>query len=129
MSDKFKGIYRGQTFRLQHWDYGSEGLYFITICTKNREHFFGEINDGKMNLSEIGEIVQSEWIKTPSIRPDMNLKLVEFVVMPNHFHAIIYIGSNEYNDLTNKNTNDGNVTDENVTDENVTDENVTRTKT
>ncbi len=108
MSNRYKGIYRGQTFRLQNWDYGSEGLYFITICTQNREHFFGEIQDGKIILSEIGKIVQSEWLKTPSIRPDMNLELVEFVVMPNHFHAIIYIGANEFN-----NRMDGNNTNEN----------------
>jgi len=106
MSDKYKGIYRGQTFRLQQWDYGSEGLYFITICTQNREHFFGEINGGIMNLSDIGGIVESEWLKTPSMRPDMNLELVEFVVMPNHFHAIIYIGANEYNNSTDENCRD-----------------------
>jgi putative transposase len=111
MSDKYQGIYRGQTFRLQNWDYGSEGLYFITICTQNREHFFGEIEpfsatnheNGKMILSEIGKIVQSEWLKTPSIRPDMNLELFEFVVMPNHFHAVIGIGANSFNNLKNDN--------------------------
>lgn len=63
MSDKYKGIYRGQTFRLKNWDYGSEGLYFITICTQNREHFFGEINDGTINFSEIGGMAQKFWIE------------------------------------------------------------------
>jgi REP element-mobilizing transposase RayT len=105
MSEKFKGKYRGQTFRLQTWDYSSEGLYFVTICTFDREHFFGEIKNGKMVLSEIGEIVASEWVKTPDIRPDMNLELGEFVVMPNHFHAVIYIGSNKYNDGSVDNCN------------------------
>jgi hypothetical protein len=38
------------------------------------------------------KIVENEWIKTPEIRPDMNLKQGEFVVMPNHFHAILIIG-------------------------------------
>jgi putative transposase len=118
MSDRYKGIYRGQTFRLQNWDYGSEGLYFITICTQDREHFFGEINNGKMILSEIGKIVQSEWLKTPSMRPDMNLELVEFVVMPNHFHAIIYIGANEFNNRMDENLSNGNNTYENNTYEN-----------
>lgn len=47
--------------------------------------------------TEIGKIVESEWLKTPSIRPDMHLELDEFVVMPNHFHAIIWIGINDYN--------------------------------
>jgi REP element-mobilizing transposase RayT len=51
-------------------------------------------------LSEIGEIVVDEWLKTPFIRPDMNLILNEFVIMPNHFHGIIGIGKNQYNNST-----------------------------
>jgi len=50
-----------------------------------------------MHLSESGKIVHKQWIKTPGIRPDMNLTLDVFCVMPNHFHAIIEIGENEYN--------------------------------
>jgi REP element-mobilizing transposase RayT len=95
--DRYLNKYRNSSARLQTWNYGSHGAYFITICTHNREHFFGEILDGLMQPSAIGEIVESEWIKTPAIRPDMNLELDEFVVMPNHFHAIIIIGENEYN--------------------------------
>jgi len=93
----FKNKYRVETARLKNWDYGSSALYFITICCANREHFFGEIRDGQMILNGIGEIVQHEWLKTPGIRPDMNLTLEEFIVMPNHFHAIINIGKNRYN--------------------------------
>lgn len=55
-----------------------------------------------MILNNIGAIAQNEWLKTPSIRPDMNLSLDEFVVMPNHFHAIIYIGENEFNTNTRR---------------------------
>jgi putative transposase len=94
---KFKNKYRIASARAPFWDYGSAALYFITICTQNREHWFGEIVDGVMHLSEIGCIVQSEWLKTFEIRPDMNLWMGEFVVMPNHFHAIIGIGENQYN--------------------------------
>jgi len=50
-----------------------------------------------MNLSIIGRIVENEWIRTPEMRSDMNLILDEFVVMPNHFHGIIFIGANEFN--------------------------------
>lgn len=50
-----------------------------------------------MNLSEIGGIVKSEWNKTFDMRADMNLEMGEYVVMPNHFHAIIGIGENRYN--------------------------------
>lgn len=55
------------------------------------------VQDYEMVYSNIGTIVVQEWIKTPEIRPDMNLALGEFVVMPNHFHGIIFIGNNEYN--------------------------------
>jgi putative transposase len=95
--DKFHEIYRIETARLKKWDYGSNAFYFVTICTVGRECFFGEIVDSKMVLNGIGKIVETEWLKTPVLRPEMNLKLGEFVVMPNHFHAIIYIGKNQYN--------------------------------
>ncbi|MEO8414246.1 MAG: hypothetical protein ABI472_11335 [Ginsengibacter sp.] len=95
--DTFKNKYRIQSARLQNWDYGSPGLYFITICTKNRKHYFGEIKNGEMVLNELGLIVNIEWEKTPEIRPDMNLELGEFITMPNHFHAVIMIGENKFN--------------------------------
>jgi len=50
-----------------------------------------------MKLSKIGIIAEQEWLKTPAIRPDMNIKLDEFIVMPNHIHGIIKIGDNQYN--------------------------------
>src|SRR5690606_37193115 len=50
-----------------------------------------------MILNETGNIVMSGWMKTIESRPDMNLELGEFVVMPNHFHGILIIGDNEYN--------------------------------
>ena len=97
MPDKYHNKYRIPSARLQSWDYGSNAAYFITICTKNREHYFGEIVGDTMGLSTIGLQVEQEWIKTPAMRPDMNLELGNFVVMPNHFHAILIIGENKYN--------------------------------
>ena len=104
--DKFKNKYRIASARLQNWDYGSPGLYFITICTKNRECYFGEILEtdvvdtpcmAYLRANKIGQIAETEWLKTPELRPDMNIELGEFVVMPNHFHGIIIIGENKYN--------------------------------
>ena len=97
MGDKFQDKYSISSARLQNWDYGWNAPYFVTICIKNREHYFGEILDKKMQLSEIGKIVESEWVKSINIRPDMNLELGEFVIMPNHFHGIVIIGKNRYN--------------------------------
>ncbi len=102
--EKFRNKYRIPSTRLKNWDYSAKGLYFLTIITKNRKNYFGEIvnkqPDGalfKMQLTEIGEIVEMEWMKTPEIRPDMNLSLDEYIVMPNHFHAILGIGENQHN--------------------------------
>ncbi len=61
MSDKFKNKYRIKSARLQNWDYGWNAAYFVTICTKNRESFFGEIVNGEMQLSPIGEIANLLW--------------------------------------------------------------------
>jgi putative transposase len=99
----FQNTYRIETTRLTGWDYSGSGVYFITICTKNKRCLFGSIENREMMLNDIGVIVQNEWLQTPSIRPDMNLELEEFTVMPNHFHGIIVIGANEYN-CVNKDT-------------------------
>ncbi len=97
MAKLFQNKYRNGTFRLQSWDYSSEGMYFITICTKNSEPYLAaDVND-TLQLKEIGKIAESEWFKTAEIRPDMNLELGAFVVMPDHIHGIIIIGSNDYN--------------------------------
>ena len=94
---KFRHTYRIESARLRGWDYGSNAAYFVTICTGDQNHYFGEIRDGIMHLSEIGVIANSEWFKSPQIRPDMNLELGAFVVMPNHIHGIVIIGKNKFN--------------------------------
>ena len=82
-------IHHRRSIRLKGYDYSREGLYFITLCCQNRKHFFGAINNGSMILSKAGEIVKEEWKKTPTIR--QNTALHEYIIMPNHFHAIIEI--------------------------------------
>jgi len=86
---KFQEKYRTESHRLTGWDYSQDGFYFITICTQNRENIFGEIRNGKMQLSEIGKIVEEEWQRTEKIR--RNVKLDAFVVMLNHLHGIVII--------------------------------------
>ncbi len=82
-------IHHRRSIRLRGYDYSQNGLYFITICTQNRKHLFGTITNGQMALNPMGEIAHSEWFKTESMRP--NLRLHEFIVMPNHIHGIIEI--------------------------------------
>ena len=92
MIDKFQNKYRIPSARWQNWDYGSDAAYFITICTKNREHYFGEIKNGKMHLSRIGVLADVFWheIKNHS----KNIELGAFVVMPNHIHGILILNGN-----------------------------------
>ncbi|MFC4231519.1 hypothetical protein ACFOW1_06445 [Parasediminibacterium paludis] len=97
MSNKFNNQYRIPSSRLAHWDYGAAAAYFITICTKDRQHFFGDIQQGVMHLSPLVIIAQQEWENTFTVRTDMALTMSAFVVMPNHFHAIVIIGDNAYN--------------------------------
>ena len=89
--------FKDGTTRAQWWNYAESAAYFVTVVTHNRTKFFGEIKNGIMNLSELGKIVELEWLKTFELRKDMRLEMGEFVVMPNHFHAIVIIGSNPYN--------------------------------
>ncbi len=96
--EKFQNKYRISSARLPSWDYRANAAYFITICTEHRTHYFGEIMDGVVYMNDIGRIVESEWMRTAAIRPDMHLELDIMTVMPNHFHAIVVIGDNAYND-------------------------------
>ena len=89
--DKFQNRYRIQSVRAPWWDYGSDGVYFITICTAHRDYLFGEICNDEMLLSPIGEIVQEEWNKSFAIRTELFCDA--FVIMPNHLHAILRICS------------------------------------
>ena len=82
-------IHHRKSIRLRGYDYSQAGLYFITVCTHSCLRLFGEIIDGEMVLNECGQIAVDEWIKTSVLRP--NVKLDEFVIMPNHIHGIINI--------------------------------------
>ena len=89
MSDKFRKKYRIPSSRLQSWDYSDNGYYFITICTKDREEYFGEIINNKINLTGIGLITSEYWLGISNHFPFVELD--EFIVMPNHVHGIIII--------------------------------------
>ena len=79
--------FKRRSIRLRDYDYAGDGVYFVTVCTYNKNKIFGKIVNGKMFLNKLGEIVRDEWIKTKNIRPYVELD--EFVIMPNHFHGII----------------------------------------
>ncbi|MFH1322141.1 MAG: transposase [Bacteroidota bacterium] len=69
------------------WDYSRGGKYYVTICTRNRICFFGDVVNDEMQLNETGKIVNDLWLKIPEHFDDTYLD--EFVVMPNHIHGIV----------------------------------------
>ena len=85
-------IHRRRSIRLKGYDYSQSGLYFITICIHNRECLLGEIKQNLINLNPAGEMITQIWQQLPQRFP--HIQLDEFVVMPNHFHGIIGIFSN-----------------------------------
>ena len=103
-------VHKRQSIRLKGYDYSQAGLYFITVCVKNRELLFGKIENNEMILNDAGQLIQTEWGKLP--QRFGNIELHEFVVMPNHFHGILEIAANEtmdgvpQNDMGDGNDND-----------------------
>ena len=87
-------IHHRRSIRLKGYDYSQSGLYFITLCTVDRTCMFGNVVEGKMQLNDIGQLVEQEWLNTINIRHD-NVRLHNYIVMPNHFHAIIEIRRGE----------------------------------
>ena len=89
MTEKFRNKYRIPSNRLRGWNYASSGHYFITIVTAGRNRLFGEIKNGEMILNNLGHIVNNEFFKSFEMREE--LFLGEFVLMPNHLHAIVIL--------------------------------------
>ncbi len=86
-------IHHRRSIRLKGYNYSQPGAYFITICTYQRQCWFGEIRNAQMKFNQIGKIVVQEWLRSEKIRP--NFKLDEWIVMPNHLHGIVWIVESE----------------------------------
>ena len=84
-------IHHRRSIRLQGFDYTQGGLYFITICCKDRACLFGAVKNGTMELSSAGEIVNACWQEIPDHFP--NVLLHEYIIMPNHVHGIIELAN------------------------------------
>ena len=109
MSERFQNQYRIPSARAP-WHGYDGGVYFVTICTKNREHYFGEITtdcrdgvhtvstgmvipESQMQLSPIGQYAHKQFVNVQSHYPYAEIPL--FVVMPNHIHAVVVIDGND----------------------------------
>jgi len=82
-----------RSIRLKEYDYSQPGLYYITICTYNRELLFGNIFNNKIFLNNAGIMVKKFWCEIPLHFPIT--KLDEYIIMPNHIHGIIKIIEND----------------------------------
>lgn len=94
--------YNRKLNRIKDYDYSQNGYYYITICTHNREEILGNIksnsnklqysfNDIVVNLTNIGKLVEQEILNTNIIRN--NIKINNYIIMPNHVHMIIEINN------------------------------------
>ncbi len=74
--------------RIEDYNY-ADGEYFVTICTQNREHYFGKIENGEMQLTEIGKYLETQIEKINEHYPYAEIPL--YAIMPNHLHLIVFI--------------------------------------
>ena len=81
-----------RSIRLSNYNYAAQGMYFVTICTHDRQKLFGDIADGVMRINDIGGIVCQEWLRSEHIRCEIQMD--EWIVMPNHMHGIVIINNN-----------------------------------
>lgn len=107
METKFQNTYRIETTRLKNWDYGSHGFYFVTICTKNKQPYFGRILNNNTvetqnfvslqpihSYNQIGEIANRYWTEIPKHFPFVELDA--FVIMPDHVHGVLFLNRPKY---------------------------------
>ena len=78
-----------RSIRLQEYDYSQPGVYYTTVCTRDRECLFGNVLDGQMPLNEAGQIIQSVWNGLPQFYEGIELDV--FIIMPNHVHGVIVL--------------------------------------
>lgn len=79
--------YNRKSIRLKQYDYTKEGAYFITICCQNKLPLFGRIESGKLEMNEAGRMIE-KWYQCLSTKFE-DITCGPYVVMPNHFHAIV----------------------------------------
>ena len=89
--DKLPHYPRRKSPRLKGYDYTRNGAYFVTVCVQNRLSLFGNVSGEMMVLNAAGEMVAEMWHNTHEKFTDVQLD--HFVVMPNHFHAVVVLHS------------------------------------
>ncbi len=95
----FQNKYRIETAHLKDYDYSSEGDYYVTICTNNKQNIFGFVEDKRMVLNPAGIATGEHWQHLPE--DFKNITLGDFVIMPDHMHGIIRINKKTVKTLHN----------------------------
>jgi len=103
-TERFRGRYRISSTRLPDHDYGDPGWYFVTICTQDRRCHFGDVVDGHVQRSPIGQRAHENWKAIPTYFD--HARLDAFVVMPNHIHGLIGLASRPDRDANANDNND-----------------------
>ena len=78
-----------RSIRLGGYDYSQGGCYYVTVCTQDRVHRFGEVVGATVILNEVGRMLVAVWESLPVRFP--TLALDAFVVMPDHVHGVLWI--------------------------------------
>ena len=79
--------HKRRSTRLNGYDYSQGGCYYVTICTQDRVHRFGEVTDATVSLSEVGRMLVAVWEALPARFPTLGLDA--FIVMPDHLHGVV----------------------------------------
>ena len=79
-----------KSLRLPGYDYAAPNWYFLTICAAEKRALFGKIIELEMVPSYAGQVVERTWLRLPEFYP--RIALENFILMPNHFHAILVMG-------------------------------------
>jgi REP-associated tyrosine transposase len=82
-------LHHRRTIRLSGWDYSADGAYFVTVCTSDRSHLFGEIADGHMRVNALGAVVADSWRWLASQYTHVTLD--DWCLMPNHLHGLLIL--------------------------------------
>ena len=92
-------IHNRKSIRLKGYDYSQPGAYYVTICVGGRECVFGHVGvqnfEPRVCLSELGKIADDCWQEIPEHFP--NVRLDEYIIMPNHVHGILCIADENDN--------------------------------
>lgn len=76
------------------WHDYSGGEYFVTVCTKNRKHYFGEVSSGNnVSLTTVGSYLKTQIEGLSQHYPYASV--FTYIIMPNHLHMIIQIDANK----------------------------------